>query len=105
FGKPWGGNLRIQLFESDSYDSRLYAYENDVLFSSSTPFFFHRGARIYLNLRAKISPGRLKGINIDLGMKLSTPVYLNLRSVGSVPDEIMGNRKSEIKLQVYVMPG
>ncbi|MEI9944457.1 MAG: helix-hairpin-helix domain-containing protein [Chitinophagaceae bacterium] len=37
---PFSGVVRLQYFETDSYNSRLYAYENDVLYSYSIPVFF-----------------------------------------------------------------
>jgi hypothetical protein len=41
-------SLRLQYFETGSYDSRIYAYENDVLFSYSIPAFFDKGIKILL---------------------------------------------------------
>jgi hypothetical protein len=57
--RPFSGNIRLQYFESDDYDSRIYAFENDVLFSYSVPAFYRRGYRCYLN------------VNGDIGRKLS----------------------------------
>jgi hypothetical protein len=92
--KPFSGVLRLQYFETDSYNSRLYAYENDVLYSYSIPVFFDKGYRYYLNL------------NYDLGKKTSIwlrwaqTIYIDKNTIGSGLDEIARNRKTEIKLQV-----
>jgi hypothetical protein len=38
----FSGVVRLQYFETDNYDSRIYAYENDVLYSYSIPAFLIR---------------------------------------------------------------
>ncbi len=53
--RPYSGNIRLQYFESDGYDSRIYAYENDVLFSNSIPVFYTKGYRMYLNINGDLS--------------------------------------------------
>ena len=91
--KPYSFNIRLQYFETDGYNSRLYAYENDVLYSFSIPVFYDKGYRYYLN------------INYDLNRKCSfwlkwaQTVYKDKTLVGSGLDEIKGSLKSEIKLQ------
>jgi hypothetical protein len=46
--KPYSLSMRWQYFETDGYDSRLYAYENDVLFGNSIPAFAGKGYRCYV---------------------------------------------------------
>ncbi len=48
--KPYSGNIRLQYFETDSYNSRVYAYENDVLYSFSIPVFMIKVIVIILTL-------------------------------------------------------
>jgi hypothetical protein len=48
--KRYSGNIRLQYFETDDYNSRIYAYENDVLFYYSIPAFYDQGYRYYLNV-------------------------------------------------------
>ncbi|MFN9710826.1 MAG: helix-hairpin-helix domain-containing protein [Bacteroidota bacterium] len=63
--KPYAFNMRLQYFEADSYDSRIYAYENDVMYQFSIPAFYGQGYRGYIN-------GRLKmGKNWNIWMRLS----------------------------------
>ena len=95
--KPFSGILRLQYFETDDYNSRIYAYENDVLYSYSIPAFFDQGFRYYLSL------------NYDWGKKLTfwlrwaQTIYKNRDTVGSGLDEIPGNRRSDVKFQVRVL--
>jgi Helix-hairpin-helix motif len=92
--QPWAGSIRLQYFETDSYNSRLYAYENDVLYSFSIPVFYDKGLRYYLNANYDINR------RLTLWVKWAQTIYKNKTLIGSGLDEIKGNTKSEIKLQV-----
>jgi len=46
--------LRYGIFRTGSWDSRLYAYENDLVYSFSVPAFYGTGERIYLMADWKI---------------------------------------------------
>jgi hypothetical protein len=89
----YAGILRLQYFETDSYDSRIYAYENDVLYSYSIPAFADKGWRYYLNLNYDLTK------SISLWLRWAQTIYAGKTTVGSGLDEITGNRRSEIKLQ------
>ncbi len=43
---PFAASGRIQYFETDNYNSRIYAYENDVLYSYSIPVFYGKAIAI-----------------------------------------------------------
>ncbi len=90
---PISGNIRLQYFETDGYNSRLYAYENDVLYSYSIPVFSGKGYRYYLNLNYDI------GRNLTFWVKLAQTYYPDNKTVGSGLDIIQGNRKTDVKLQ------
>lgn len=89
-----GGNLRFAYFNAESYESRLYAYERDVLYGFSFPSYFRKGFRAYLN--QKMRP--IKGI--DIWLRYALTHYLGQTQIGSGLDQISGNTKSDIKLQI-----
>ena len=91
--KPYSGNIRLQYFETDSYNSRLYAYENDVLYSFSIPVFYDKGYRYYLNLNYDVTR------KWSVWFRLAQTIYPDKNSIGSWLDEIKGNKKIEIKMQ------
>ena len=91
--KKYSGNMRLMYFETGGYDSRLYAYENDVLYSFSIPVFYDKGYRYYLNFNYDINK------KLSLWIKWAQTIYTNQTLIGSGLDEITGNKKSEIKLQ------
>lgn len=90
----FSGVVRLQYFETDNYDSRIYAYENDVLYSYSIPAFFDKGFRYYLNFNYDINK------KLSIWFRWAQTVYGNKQTVGSGLDEISGNKKSDIKLQI-----
>lgn len=49
------GQLRLAYFDTDSYNSRIYSYENSVLYGYAFPAYFDRGFRTYINLNWKPS--------------------------------------------------
>jgi hypothetical protein len=49
--KNFALNGRFSWFKTDGYNSRLYAYENDVLYAFSIPALYGKGIRTYLNFR------------------------------------------------------
>ncbi len=90
---PLSGNIRLQYFETEGYNSRLYAYENDVLYSFSIPVFYDKGYRYYININYDI------GKKLSFWVKWSQTIYRDKNLIGSGLDEIKGNIRSEVKLQ------
>ncbi|MDY0101849.1 MAG: hypothetical protein RBS07_02865 [Lentimicrobium sp.] len=94
--KPWSLNARYALFDTDSYNERLYAYESDVLYAFSIPSYYYKGNRFYL--MGKYSFGR----RVDVWLRYAITQYANKTVIGSGLDEIDGNTKSEIKVQLRI---
>ncbi len=92
--KPLSGNVRLQYFETDDYNSRFYAYENDMLYNFAIPVFYGKGYRYYLNLNYDLNK------KLSFWLKFAQTIYNDRNSVGSGLDEIKGNTKSELKLQM-----
>lgn len=95
--KPFSGNIRLQYFETDDYDSRIYAYENDVLYSYSIPVFYDKGFRYYMNLNYDVSK------KISVWLRWAQTIYRDKNVIGSGLDEINGNKRSELKLQAMIL--
>ena len=94
--KKYSANARLQYFETDGYNSRIYAYENDVLFYYSIPAFFNKGFRYYFNFNYDLNA------KISFWLKWSQTLYKNVESIGSGLDEIRGSTKSEIRVLARV---
>lgn len=88
--------FRYALFDTDGYDSRIYTYENDILYAFSVPSYFDKGQRIYLMLKWRA----LEQLNI--WFRIGRLVYSDRNTVGSGSDLINENHKTEIKIQLQV---
>jgi hypothetical protein len=89
--KDWSLSFRYLLFDTDSYDTRLYAFEQDVPYSFSVPAFSGKGSRFYVLLNSKLNK------NISVIIRLSQTWYSDRNVISSGPDEINGNKKSDVK--------
>ncbi|HZG26463.1 MAG TPA: hypothetical protein VEZ17_17870, partial [Chitinophagaceae bacterium] len=102
--RPWTGNIRLAYFSSDSYNSRLYAYESDLGYSFSIPALFNTGYRYYMNLRLNLSAALksklLAKYKAEFGIRFAQSIYPGQKTIGSGMDEIQGKTKSDGKFQL-----
>jgi hypothetical protein len=91
---PVSLSFRYALFDCDSYDERLYAYENDVPYSYSVPAYDGSGVRTYLLVNW--SPFRF----LELWIKYSQTWYFNKNTIGTGLEMSEGNTRSEVKVEV-----
>ncbi|MCB0804563.1 MAG: helix-hairpin-helix domain-containing protein [Bacteroidales bacterium] len=86
--------FRFALFDTDSYDERIYAYESDMLYAFSVPAYYYRGSKIYLMLRYKPLS------YLTIWARFSHIWLTDRNNFGSGNEMIDGNKKSEMKVQV-----
>ncbi|MCF8337010.1 MAG: helix-hairpin-helix domain-containing protein [Bacteroidales bacterium] len=87
---------RLAMFDTDDYASRLYAYENDVLYSFSFPAYYDKGRRFYLLAKYELISG------FTAWLRYSRTKYNHRQTVLSGYNEIEGDAVSEVKLQLRV---
>ncbi len=88
---------RFALFESGGYDARVYAYENDLIGVFSIPSYYGRGVRWYA--MARITPLR----RVDVWIRYGAWIYRDQTVISSGLQEIAGNVRSDLKLQMRWM--
>lgn len=86
-------DFRLTYFDVGSYDARIYAVENDLLYSFSSPAPLGRGRRSYVLLTIATS------VATSLQVKYAATSYEDVKTVGSGRDEIDGPRARELKVQ------
>lgn len=91
---PVNISARIAWFNTDSYNSRIYAYENDLLYTFSIPAYYGNGFRTYINLNYKIAK------NLDCWFKIGNTLWNGSGAISSGYNEIEGNNKTELKFQL-----
>ncbi|HZJ74040.1 MAG TPA: helix-hairpin-helix domain-containing protein [Perlabentimonas sp.] len=85
---------RLAIFDTESWNTRIYAYENDVLYYFSIPAYYSQGTRAYL--LAKYSAGK----NIDIWLRVSQTFFANMEQLGTGVTQIDGPTRSDARLQV-----
>jgi hypothetical protein len=98
-------SLALMIFETDDYDSRIYAYEADLLYNFAIPAYFGKGFHYYINLHqdfSRLLPRGSKHVKLSGWLKWGQTFYPGSSSIGSGLDEIPGNRKSELKAEVLI---
>jgi hypothetical protein len=84
------------MFETEGYDSRVYQFENDLLYVLSNTMLFDQGQRMYILFNYEPTNW------LELWMKLSTTIYEDRRTISSGLNEIQGDRRSDFGIQARV---
>ena len=85
-------HLRVAYFDTDSYEERLYAYENDVYYAFTVGSYYYQGMRAYLMLRYKIR-------NYSIWFRVARTHYLDRDNISSGLTQIDKPHKTEVKIQ------
>ena len=91
--KLYSLTFRYALFDAQDYNARIYAYENDVLYSFSVPALYGKGMRVYLL-------GKVKLFNaLTLYARIGRTIYSDRDQVGTGLTLIEGNHKTDLKVE------
>ena len=92
--KPYSLTFRYALFDAQDYNARIYAYENDVLYSFSVPALYGKGMRVYLL-------GKVKLFNaLTFYARIGRTIYSDRDKIGSGLTLIEGNHKTDLKAEI-----
>ncbi|MFN8338152.1 MAG: hypothetical protein U0T36_03960 [Saprospiraceae bacterium] len=93
---PFSMTARYAIFDINSYDARIYAYENDILYEFYIPFYQNRGSRFYINTRWRIAK------NYTWELRLGRTFYQNVDEISSGNNLIDGRTQTELKTQLKI---
>ncbi|MBU0489491.1 MAG: helix-hairpin-helix domain-containing protein [Bacteroidetes bacterium] len=91
---PYDISFRYALFDTDDYDSRIYAFENDVLYAFSISPYYYRGSRFYFLVKYEFTD------RIQAWFRIGQTWYNDRDVISSGLNEISGNTRTEVKLQI-----
>jgi len=86
--------IRLTLFETASYESRIYAYEQTVPGFYAIPSFSGSGYKLQLIIGLKL----VNNLNIDFGYTRIS--YYDRNEIGSGFDRITGSEKTQVQTQL-----
>lgn len=87
---------RYALFDTDSYDNRIYIYERDVWLAFTFPAYEGVGVKNYLLVQYNLTR------QIDIWGRWSFERYTDRDEIGSSGETIAGNRQNDIRFQVRI---
>ena len=87
-------NLGVACFHTDSYDSRVWLYENGPLYTYSIMQFYGEGLRYWLMARANI------GQRLLLTAKVGVTDYFDRQTIGSSYQQIAASSQTDLDVQV-----
>lgn len=91
---PFQISARYAIFDTDGFNSRIYAFENDVLYSFSIPAYFNKGSRSYITLEYNATR------KIDIWLRWAQFYYTNRNTTGSGLTEVQGPVRTEVRAQI-----
>ncbi|MBL7128579.1 MAG: helix-hairpin-helix domain-containing protein [Ignavibacteria bacterium] len=90
-------DTRIIFFDTDSYDSRIYEFENEIRGVLTNLAMFDKGTRWYLLLRYKPFPF------IEISGKYAETYIDGAKSIGSGNDEIEGDINNRLNIGLEIL--
>jgi len=87
---------RVCVFETDSYDSRVYEFETDVGGTFSNPALYGRGVRWYVTGRYEVMK------SLDVWFRYAATIREGAKSMSSGSSEIQGDIDNRFTLQLEV---
>ncbi len=87
---------RITIFDTNSFNTRLYQFESDLLYVMSNTALFDRGQRAYITIKYEAAAF------LDVWFKYGITMYEDTETISSGLNEISGNTRSNIGLQVRI---
>lgn len=91
---PISFTSRLAYFQTEDYNSRIYAYENNLLYTFSIPAYYSTGIRTYINVRWKVF------YNLTLEARYALTFLPYDKSISSSYNEVKGNKRHEFKAQM-----
>lgn len=85
---------RVTLFDTDSFSTRIYQFESDLLYVMSNTVLYDRGQRAYVTLKYDITTF------LDIWFKYGITIFEDQHSISSGLNEIQGNIKNSIGVQI-----
>src|SRR5258705_1511424 len=82
---------RYALFDTEDYDNRMYAYEQDAWLSFTFPAYYGRGIRNYLLLQYRLTR------KMDMWVRWGQTRYADHTTIGSGGEIITGDTRNDVK--------
>jgi hypothetical protein len=90
--EKWKLTARMALFDTETFDNRLYAYEHNALGAFAIPAFSGKGSRQYLLVQYRIHP------KLTAYLRIAQTIYADREVISSGMQEIIGPKQTDTVL-------
>jgi hypothetical protein len=87
-------DARISVFDTESFSTRVYQFESDLLYVLSNTVLYDQGQRAYVTVKYEVTEF------IDLWFKYGITIFEDTQVIGSGLSEIKGSVRNSLGLQV-----
>lgn len=91
----YSADVRYALFDT-GYETRVYALEQDLLYTYSAPALQNEGFRFYINIRYRLHK------QCNLYLKYARTGYFDQQIIGSGNEELTSDHRDELRAQVII---
>lgn len=96
-GKSYHLDGRIQYFQTESYNTRVYALEKDIPFQQGVPAFYGKGCRYYLMVTYKFRK------SFHCWLRVAHTSKQDVTQTGSGYNTIQGKGRTELSIQWQIL--
>lgn len=96
-GDKWSIDTRVTVFDTESFETRLYQFENDLLYVLSNEVLFNQGQRLYVLVNYEPLS------YLEIWAKFGLTIFENEQRISSGLNEIKGNKRSDLGFQVRLL--
>jgi len=90
----WQAAAGVGYFNTDNYDTRLYAYEPGMRYGFNFPMFYGEGIRYWLQARLQLIEA------VEVSAKLATTDYFDRATIGTGLQQIDHSAQTDLDLQL-----
>jgi hypothetical protein len=90
--EKWKLTTRMALFDAETFDNRLYAYEHNALGTFAIPAFSGKGSRQYLLVQYRVHP------KLTAYLRIAQTIYADRKVISSGMQEIIGPKQTDTVL-------
>jgi hypothetical protein len=90
-------SMRYTLFDTDDYESRIYAFEHQLPYRYLVPAFYGKGSKAYLLIHWKFLS------HFSLWIRAARTFYYDRSTIGSGLSEIPENKRTELAFQLHYL--
>jgi len=85
---------RVTLFDTDSFNTRVYQFESDLLYVMSNTVLYDQGQRVYATVKYDATSF------LDIWFKYGLTIFEDRHFISSGLNEIEGNIRNSIGVQI-----